>query len=201
MNVQKSRPAVIMTQKELYKFVVENPEGTKLPENPDIIVRSGLGLAESNIFWLPENLTVVGHMNIEGSNIRELPANLLVGGDLCMYDTHIKAIPAELKVYGDIHAEGMNLDFPDRYTVIRSLYLNGRVNHLNDQDTCPLKLPKSLSVFYDLDISNRLMGEWPVFLNVMGTLTFGQRDSTNPKQSVIYTLKDITINKHQTDFC
>ncbi len=54
---------------------------------------------------IPENMTVMDNMFLQGSDITELPKGLVVGGSLHINSTKIKKLPDDLIVHRDIHID------------------------------------------------------------------------------------------------
>jgi hypothetical protein len=52
--------------------------------------------------WLPDNLTINGHLFLESTNIETLPKNLRVNGSLWLRYSRIKELPHDLIVYQKI---------------------------------------------------------------------------------------------------
>lgn len=145
-----------MMPEELCEFITHNPKGTKSPG--ETIIRSNLDLERfgPKITWLPDNLTVLGSLNLAGCcNLKELPSRLVVCECLCIELTAIKHIPKDLAVRGDIFASDMDLDIPDGFIANRDLYLDGEKTYAQTQVETPLRLPNNLTVYGVLDISHR----------------------------------------------
>lgn len=180
MNICK---VVYMYSDELLEFVIKNP-ATKSPGDlTNIIISGSVGLYPCyEIAWLPDNLTVLGDLVLSDIfTLQALPKGLFVAGNLYICGTSIKEIPEDMEVYGDIHAEGMELIFPESFRTNRSLYLNREVDSSSDAKMSPLKLPKvSLKVGGDFDISNRSVETFPMRLKVDGRFILSCGDPNTP---------------------
>jgi len=76
---------------------------------------------------LPDNLNVVGTLDLRGVNITSLPSNLSVSGSLHLRGTDITKLPDNLIVGGRLYIRGSNINMmslPDNLSV------NGHISTL-----------------------------------------------------------------------
>lgn len=110
---------------------------------------------------LPDNLTVLGCMELTGVPIKKLPKNLVVHGYLDIRGTDITEIPADTIVKGAVFAsESKLMNLPANWTV-QDLYI----------DETPIeKLPSGLTIICDLHISDYPLVGVPEDTVVGGTI-------------------------------
>jgi hypothetical protein len=97
---------------------------TKLPN--DLYVVGSLNLWKcQELTKLPDKLHVGDDLNIEGTNIEEIPNNLYVGGYLSLYGcTQITKLPNDLYVGDYLNIEGTNIEeIPNNLYVEFDLYI------------------------------------------------------------------------------
>ena len=96
----------------------------------------------SPVYWLPDNLTVQGDLNIRYTHITSLPDNLTVSGYLDLRNLPITSLGNNLKVGSHLYLDGTDItSLPDNLTVQGSL---------NISDTQIKSLPDNLTVHGDL---------------------------------------------------
>jgi len=123
----------------LFKFIEDKKPQYKLPfkvklihapetlTKEDLNVKGDLGLSNTPIQSLPDNLTVGGFLDLEGcKNITSLPSGLKVKGSLDLRDTNITKLPPDLQVgdYGSLYLSNTPIQsLPDGLKVGGNLYL------------------------------------------------------------------------------
>jgi len=102
---ERSKNYMIATQKRIQQYIKDGGKGdlglvntpiTSLPDN--LKVGGDLNLMNTPITSLPNNLKVGGDLNLENTKINSLPDNLTVGGALDLTNTPITSLPNNLKV-------------------------------------------------------------------------------------------------------
>ena len=86
---------------------LRNTQITYLPDN--LTIEGSLDLQNTQITKLPDNLTVEGNLYLKNTPITKLPDNLTVKGNLWIKNTKIKSLPDTLKVEGDIYKDFFNM--------------------------------------------------------------------------------------------
>lgn len=124
----------IINKETFIEFINERLNGNLYEENGRLYYNGYLSFPDTDVLFLPDNLTVTGslsledqcntflpqglivaeNLNLEYSNVLSLPDNLTVGGGLYMQDTDIASLPDNLTVAG-------YLDLP---ALCRSLFLS-----------------------------------------------------------------------------
>lgn len=121
-----------------------------LPDNLTVV--GNLDLYESRITKLPKGLVVTECLRLDKSLIKELSNDLYVGHDLQMNFTEITSIPATIKVYGYIYLGKKISKLPDNLTIETDLDL---------RYTTVSVLPKGLHVKRDLNITGLKIKQLP----------------------------------------
>lgn len=107
-----------------------------------------LNIDKTNNGYLPDNLTISGHLYADNYDKNlELPKNLTVGEDLNLYNTPIKTLPSGLSVGKDLDLDNTNI-----ITLPEDLIVGGDL----DADNCTMLkvIPDSLIVGGNLTLSN-----------------------------------------------
>ena len=88
------------------KWFAEWAPGTKYVINSDlsIEIEENLHLYNKPITSLPNNLNIVGYLDLRHTKITSLPDNLSVGS-LYIFHTKITSLPDDLKVDGGIYKD------------------------------------------------------------------------------------------------
>jgi hypothetical protein len=84
---ERSKNYMIATQKRIQQYIKDGGKGD-------------LGLVNTPITSLPDNLKVGGDLDLTNTPITSLPDNLKVGGYLYLDNTKINSLPDNLKVGG-----------------------------------------------------------------------------------------------------
>lgn len=134
-------------------------------------------------FYLPDNITINGDLNLSGTHIKELPNNLSVAGSLIMECTKITKLPDNLRFNGDLILNRCLClkELPNNLFVNGDLYLNDtNIEELPENITVKgnmfskytqfTKLPKHLLVDGNLLLSHTQITELPEELVVKGNL-------------------------------
>ena len=142
----------------------------------------------TDITELPENLTVLGHLNLRNSGITKLPKGLEVEKWVNISYTEIEELPEDTKLGGDLYANIMfkpfsfpkivkvNGNFECTYTRIKriseELYINGYCDFSHSKFD---KLPKVMEIGYRLDLYDTAITGLPKGLKeVYGSLNISK---------------------------
>ena len=68
-------------------------------DDKDLFYDDNFDLYDTTIERLPDNLTVVGYLDLRLTKIKTLPDNLTVDGDLLLTALEIDSVPKNLKAY------------------------------------------------------------------------------------------------------
>ncbi|MCF8340178.1 MAG: hypothetical protein K9I82_04305 [Chitinophagaceae bacterium] len=117
--------------KKIFEFL-EKTAGEKTPlkwkiindfdsiNGDDLVFDDNLDLFQSSAVKLPNNLTVIGYLDIRVTDIKELPDNLTVHGQLLITGLEIDSIPNNLKA-SSIYAKGTSLSEKYSYKEIADM--------------------------------------------------------------------------------
>lgn len=113
-----------MKNTETNSLSLRNKEITELPDNLTVV--GNLDLYGTNIPSLPRGLIVGGSLGLYGTNITSLPNDLIVGGSLWLRRTKIKKLPDNLTIGGDLDLSCAKIEvLPQNLTIGGNLNLNG----------------------------------------------------------------------------
>jgi hypothetical protein len=132
-----------------------------LAKNCDFKIRQEIIITGSDIEVLPDNLSIMGNLQLKGASVARLPTKLYVGGELDIKGTDIKLLPDDLSV-GSIRIEN---------TDVTSL---GSLRSLKDLRAAYSKLthlPDNLIVEGLLDISESALTAIPEGIKVYGGMS------------------------------
>jgi tRNA(His) 5'-end guanylyltransferase len=131
-----------------------------------------LNIDKTNNGYLPDNLTISGHLYADNYDKNlELPKNLTVGEDLNLYNTPIKTLPSGLIVGGDLDADNCTMlkVIPD------SLIVGGNLTLSNCTNLVELLITKVGGI---LDVENTKIKKLPDNLIVGDSLWLGYTNIT-----------------------
>nr|DAJ28973.1 MAG TPA: SspH2 (Leucine-rich repeat protein) [Caudoviricetes sp.] len=145
-----------------------------------------------DITELPDNITVLGGLDLSGSGVKRLSKGLNVMWWLNISQTDIEELPEDTKFYGNLYVEGMNkpFSFPKVVDVKSNFYCRATTvkrmpKKLYVKNTCDLskstfdKLPLVTEVGYSLYLVNTSITELPESVKEV----FGNLDISNTKIS------------------
>jgi hypothetical protein len=143
----------------------------------NIVINGDLNLREMPIDRLPNGISVLGSLILDGCPLEALPDGLVVGVNLDMSYTKIRKLPADLKVGRSIIATRSKLEDITRtwnidgvldlaYTPIKSLPDNLSAYGLDLTGTPIRELPKGLKVSCHLRVSKTPLKRLPYDLHV-----------------------------------
>ncbi len=120
---------------------------TSLPDN--LFVGGYLNLSYTPITSLPDNLHVGGYLDLSGcKNLTSLGDNLSVGGSLELRETQITSLPDNLSVRGSLHLRETPItSLPDNLVVKGKIFIYGTPLDQNDK-----LVKKYMAKGYKIDI-------------------------------------------------
>jgi|GEM_PF-1597327 len=131
-----------------------------LPDDLDVL--GNLNIFRTNIESLPVNLSVAGDFNAFGTAIQFLPNSAQFGANVDLGKTHIQFLPSDFKVYGDlILTESKICELPD------NLWVQGDLDLSFTEISC---LPGQIYVGGNLILRDSLVASLPEGLIVKGSI-------------------------------
>ena len=139
----------------------EKLAGIRLVEEEGKLVYDGnLSLCRrANITELPDNLKIIGNLNLCGSGITKLPKGLEVGGWLCISETDIEELTEDTKFGGNLYIEDMKKPF----SFPKVLKVNG---HFACTFTTIKRMPEELYTKWNCNFSYSQFDKSPKVMEV-----------------------------------
>ena len=118
-----------------------------------------------DITELPDNITVLGGLDLSGSGVKRLSKGLTVMWWLNISQTDIEELPEDTKFYGNLYVEGMNkpFSFPKVVDVKSNFYCRA---------TTVKRMPEELYTKISCDFSGSTFDNYPKIMKVGCSLYF-----------------------------
>lgn len=158
----------IINKETFIEFINERLNGNLYEENGRLYYNGYLSFPDTDVLFLPDNLTVTGSLSLEDQCNTFLPQGLIVAENLNLEYSNVLSLPEDLIVGESIYLRNSRIiSLPDNFTV-------GGMLDLRDTDI--VSLPQNLTVGGSLYLENSRVTSLPDNLTVGGGLYMQDTD-------------------------